>query len=149
MLVLKNSPTQALWWLTILAGCYPLLEGFIDRFCHGFASFDGLEGSNYDSILVIVNRLTKMVHYKPMKITIDASGFAEVIINMVVRHHGLPDLIVTNKRLLFISKSWSLLSSFLGIKWRLFIAFHPQTNGQTERQNSTMEAYLWAFVNFN
>ena len=44
MLSLKSSPTQALWWLTILANFYPPLEGFIDGFCHGFASFDGLEG---------------------------------------------------------------------------------------------------------
>ena len=59
---------------------------------------------SYDSILVIVNRLTKIVHYKPVKITIDAPGQAEVIINVVVRHHGLLDSIVTNRGSLFISK---------------------------------------------
>ena len=41
---LETSPTQAIRWLTIFAGFYPLLEGLIDRFCHGFANFDGLEG---------------------------------------------------------------------------------------------------------
>ena len=55
---------------------------------------------SYDSILVIVDRLTKMVHYKPVKVTIDTLGLAEVIINVVVRHHGLPDLIVTDQGLL-------------------------------------------------
>ena len=54
------------------------------------------KGDSYDSILVIVDRLTKMVHYEPVKITIDAPGLAEVIIDVVVRHHGLPDSIVTN-----------------------------------------------------
>ena len=54
------------------------------------------KGDSYNSILVIVNRLTKMVHYEPFKITLDASGLAKVIINMVVRHHGLLDSIVTN-----------------------------------------------------
>ena len=44
MLGLKSSPTQALWWLIILASSYPPLKRFINRFCHGFASFDGLEG---------------------------------------------------------------------------------------------------------
>ena len=106
------------------------------------------KGDNYDSILVIVNRLTKMVYYKPVKVTIDAPGLAKVIINVVMRHHSLPDSIVTNRRFFFTSKFWSLLCYFLGIKRKLSIAFYLQTDGQTERQNSTMEAYLQAFVNF-
>ena len=103
---------------------------------------------SYNSILVIVNRLTKMVHYKPVKVTINALGLAEVIIDVVVRHHGLPDLIVTDQGSLFTSKLWSSLCYYLGIKRRLSTAFHPQTDGQTKRQNNTMEAYLRAFVNF-
>ena len=106
------------------------------------------KGKNYDSILVIVDRLTKMVYYKPVKITINAPGLAEVIIDIVVRHHGLPDSIITDRGSLFTSKFWSSLCYFLGIKRRLSTAFHPQTNGQTKRQNSTMEAYLRAFVNW-
>ena len=105
------------------------------------------KGDSYDSILVIVDRLTKMVHYKSVKVTINAPGLAEVIINVVVQHHGLPDSIVTNQGSLFTSKFWSSLCYFLGIKRKLSTAFHPQTDGQTERQNSTMEAYLRAFVN--
>ena len=62
------------------------------------------KGDSYDSILVIVNRLTKMVHYEPVKVTIDAPGLAEVILDVVVRHHGLPDSIVTNRSSLFTSK---------------------------------------------
>ena len=54
------------------------------------------KGDSYDSILVIVDWFTKMVHYKPVKITLDAPRFAEVIIDMVVRHHGLLDSIVTD-----------------------------------------------------
>ena len=103
---------------------------------------------SYDSILVIVYWLTKMVHYKPVKISFDAPGLGEVIIDMVVRHHRLPDSIVTNKSSLFTLKFWSLLCYFLGIKRRLSIAFYSQTDGQTERQNSTMKAYLQAFMNF-
>ena len=97
---------------------------------------------NYDSILVIVNQLTKMVLYKLVKVTIDTSGLAEVIIDVIVRHHGLPDSIVTEQGLLFTSKFLSLLCYFLGTKQRLFTAFYLQTDGQTARQNSTMEAYL-------
>ena len=52
---------------------------------------------SYDSILVIVDRLIKMVHYEPVKITINALGLAEVTIDVIVRHHGLPHSIVTGK----------------------------------------------------
>ena len=84
---------------------------------------------SYDSILVIVDRLTKMVHYKLIKVTINAPGLAEVIIDVVVRHHGLADSIITDWGSLFTSKFWSLLCYFLGIKQRLSTAFHPQTDG--------------------
>ena len=106
------------------------------------------KGKSYDSILVIVDRLTKMVYYEPVKVTIDAPGLARVIIDVVVCHHGLPDSIVTNRGLFFTSKFWSSLCYFLDIKRRLSTAFYPQTDGQTKRQNSIMEAYLRAFVNF-
>ena len=52
------------------------------------------KGKTYDSILVIVDRLIKIVHYEPVKLTIDAPGLAEVIINVVVRHHSLPNSII-------------------------------------------------------
>ena len=99
-------------------------------------------------ILVIVDRLTKMVYYKPVKITIDASDFVEVIIDIVIRHHGLPDSIITDWGSLFTSKFWSLLYYFLRIKKKFSTAFYPQTNGQIERHNSTMEIYLRIFVNW-
>ena len=106
------------------------------------------KGESYDSILVIVDWLTKMVHYEPVKIIIDALGLAEVIFNVVVWHHSLPNIIVSNGGSLFTSKFWSSLCYFFGIKRKLSTAFHPQTDGQRKRQNSTMKAYLQAFVNF-
>ena len=51
---------------------------------------------NYDSILVIVDWLIKMIYYNPVKITIDAFGLAKVIIDVVMYHHGLLDLIITD-----------------------------------------------------
>ena len=106
------------------------------------------KGDNYDSILVIFDRLSKMVHHEPVKITINATGLAQVIIDVVVRHHGLRNSIVTPRGFLFTLKFWSLLCYFFGIKRNLSAAFHPQTDGQTEQQNIIMEAYLRAFVNF-
>ena len=89
-----------------------------------------------------------MVHYKPVQTTIDTPGVAEVIIDVIVQHHGLFDSIVSDPGSVFTSKFWSSFCYFSGIKQKLSTAFHPQTNGQTERQNSRMEAYLRAFVNF-
>ena len=82
------------------------------------------KGNNYDSILVIVNRLTKMVYYEPVKVTIDTLGLAEVTLDVVVWHYGLPDLIVTDRGLLFTSKFWSSLYYFLRVKRRLSTAFY-------------------------
>ena len=110
--------------------------------------FADWKGNSYDSILVIVNRLTKMMHNELVKVTIDIPGLAEVILDMVVRHHGLPDSIVTDRGSFFTSKFWLSLYYFLGIKQRLSTAVYPQTDSQTERQNSIMEAYLQTFVNF-
>ena len=111
-------------------------------FVTGLPASTDWKGDNYDSILVIVNRLTKMVHFEPVKVTINAPALAEVIIDVVVRHPGLPNLIFTDRGSLFNSKFLSLLCYFLGIKRRLSTAFYSQMDGQTEMQNSTMEAYL-------
>lgn len=116
-------------------------------FVTGLPILTDCKGEGYNLILVIVDQLTKMMHYDPVKITIDAPGLAKVILDMVVWHHGLPNSIVTNKGLLFTSILWSLLCYFLSIKRRLSTAFYPQTNGQTERLNDTMKAYFRAFVN--
>ena len=89
-----------------------------------------------------------MVYYKPVKITINAPGLAEVIIDVVIRYYGLSDSIVIDQELLFTSNFWSLLCYFLDIKQRLSIAFYLQTDGQTKRQNNTIKAYFQAFVNF-
>ena len=117
-------------------------------FVTGLPILTDWKGNSYDSILVIVDWLTKIVYYKLVKVTINALGLAKVIIDVVMRHHGLPDLIVTDRRSFFTSKFWSLLCYFLDIKRRLSIAFYLQTDGQIERQNSIIEAYLRAFVNF-
>ena len=60
--------------------------------------------NSYNLILVIVDRLTKMVHYEPVKVTIDAPGLAEVIIDVVVWHHGLSASIISDQGAIFMSK---------------------------------------------
>lgn len=103
-------------------------------------------GVKYDSILVIVDRLTKMVHCEAVQKTLTAEGLAEVILNSIIRHHGIPNSIVSDRGSLFTSQSWFVALLFVCLKCRLSTAFHPQIDGQTERQNSTMEAYLRSYV---
>ena len=105
------------------------------------------KSDNYDSILVIVNWLTTMVHYKLVKVSINTPKLVKVIIDMVVRHHNSLDFFISEYRAIFTSKFWFSLCYFLDINRQLSTTFYPQTNRQTKQQNSTIEAYLWAFVN--
>ena len=82
--------------------------------------------NNYDSILVIIDWLIKIVHYKLVIVIINIMGLIKIIIDVVVRHYNLMDLIITNKRVLFTLKSWSLLYYFLGIKQKLLTIFYLQ-----------------------
>lgn len=77
----------------------------------------------------------------------NVARLAEVIIDVVFWHHNFPDFIVIDRCLLFTPKFWSSLCCFLEIKQKLSTIFHSQTYIQTKSQNSTMEAYLWAFIN--
>lgn len=91
--------------------------------------------------------MIKMIYYKLIKTIIDAVGLVEVIIDMLIKYHGLPELIISDQSSLFTSKFWSLLYYFFDIKQNLFTIFYLQINGQIKRQNSTIEAYLGVFVN--
>ena len=141
----RHKPYGDLQSLPVPTHCW---KDLLIDFVTGLPISTDWKGDSYDSILVIGDWLTKMDYYKPVKVTINALGLAKIIINIIVRHHGLQDSIVTNRGSLFTSKFWSLLCYFLSIKRRLSTAFYPQTDGQTERQNSTMKTYLRAFVNF-
>jgi transposase InsO family protein len=102
----------------------------------------------YDCILVIVDRYTKMSRYIPTRKTIDAEGLADVFFAKIFRHYGAPRSIVSDRGPIFTAKYWSTFCYLLTIRRRLSTAFHPQTDGQTERQNQTLEQYLRAYTNY-
>lgn len=102
--------------------------------------------NSYDAILVIIDYLIKKIYYKLVKITINATGIAKVIINMVIRNYGFPNLIISDKSLLFTFKYYFSLYYFFGIKQRLFTTFFLQMDSQTKRQNSMIDVYLCTFV---
>ena len=104
--------------------------------------------SGYTGILVIVDRLTKMAIYLPCRKDIDSPELARMFFEHVICKRGVPDNIVTDRGKEFTSRFWNRVCSHLSINHRLSTAFHPQTDGQTERQNQTMEQYLRAFSNY-
>ena len=100
----------------------------------------------YDSIIVIVDRLTKMVHFAPCKSDINSVGYAHVLLNEVVRHHGQPREIISDRGPQFTSALWRDLCNLTGCKAKLSSAYHPQTDGQSERVNRFLEEMLRAYV---
>ena len=104
-------------------------------------------GVVYDSILVVVDRYTKMVRYVPVTKKTDAAELAEVFFDEVVLRFGMPDGIVSDRGSVFTSAFWSAVCYHARIRRRLSTAFHPQTDGQTERQNQVLEHYLRCFAN--
>jgi hypothetical protein len=103
---------------------------------------------NYDSIMVIVCRLTKMAHFLPFKEEGFTSEHLAILFNFIFRLHGIPQDIVSDRGPVFTSKFWRAFCSGLGIKLNFSTAYHPQSDGQTERVNQVLEQYLRMFVNY-
>ncbi len=106
------------------------------------------ESNGHDAILVVVDRLTKMAHYIPCKETTDTRQFAQMFITHIFRLHGLPLDITSDRGSLFTADFWKELTRELSIDRRLSTAYHPETDGQTERVNAIMEQYLRAYCNY-
>lgn len=100
-----------------------------------------------DAILVIVDRYTKYSLVFPVSSTINSAQLAHLFHNEVELKFGAPSGIVSDRGPVFTSQFWADLCYLSRIKRRLSTAFHPQTDGQTERMNQTLEQYLRCFVN--
>ncbi|KAK8934655.1 hypothetical protein KSP39_PZI014259 [Platanthera zijinensis] len=96
----------------------------------------------HDSIWVIVDRLTKVAHFIPNKRDDSVETLAKLYVEQIVRLHGVPRSIVSDRDGRFTSKDWRLVHQMLGTKLAFSTAFHPQTDDQTERTNRTMEDML-------
>ena len=104
--------------------------------------------NNFDMILVIVDRLTKMAIFIPTKSTINANDLCKLFRDHVIRLHGFPDSIVSDRGTLFTSEFWLSFTSSLGIELLLSTAYHQQTNGQSERVIQWLKEYLRMFINY-
>ena len=102
----------------------------------------------YDTILVVIDRLTKMSHFKPCNKNLDALQFATLFLKGIIRLHGIPRDVITDRGSLLTSDLWKEITEKLGIERRLSTAFHSQTDGQTERTNGILEQYLLVYVSY-
>jgi Chromo (CHRromatin Organisation MOdifier) domain/Integrase zinc binding domain len=100
----------------------------------------------FDAITVIVDRFTKWAHFIPSKMTDNAEDVAYIFIREVIRHHGIPSDIVSDRDTRFTSRFWTALTKMLGIQRCLSSSYHPETDGQTERTNRTLEELLRNYI---
>lgn len=103
-----------------------------------------LTRSGKDKIWVIVDRLTKTVRFIAMKETWTMDQLARAYIHQVVKYHGVPRDIVSDRDSRFLSQFWKSLQAALGTRLKMSTAFHPATDGQTERTIQTLEDMLRA-----
>src|ERR1700709_2193988 len=101
-----------------------------------------------DSIFVVVDRFSKQAHFIPTVKEVDSKGIAELFLQNVWKLHGTPKQVISDRGTQFVSKFMGQLSKRLDIKWSASTAYHPQTDGQTERVNQEVEQYLRVFSSY-
>jgi hypothetical protein len=100
----------------------------------------------HDSIWVIVDRLTKSAHFLPVSTKYIATDYAQLYFDKIVTSHGVPLTIISDRGSVFMSHFWQQLQKCLGTRLLHSSAYHPQTDGQTERVNQVLEDMLRACV---
>jgi len=101
----------------------------------------------YDAILVVCDCFSKMVHFIATMEKMSAEGLAKLFWDHVWKLHGLPESIISDRGVQFAAGIMKELNNLLGIQIKLLIAYHPQTDRQTERINQELEQYLRVFIN--
>jgi transposase InsO family protein len=112
-------------------------------------SIDPRTNKPCDAILVVVDKFTKYALYIATTKKLDASAFATLFFHHIYRPFGLPQSITSDRASLFSSHFWDAMTTLLAIKRRMSTAYHPQTDGQTERQNQILEHYLRTFCAYD
>jgi len=103
--------------------------------------------NGFDCIVTVVDKLSKMAHFIPTTITVDAPGLAKLMMNNVFKLHGFPVAFISDRDPRFTSAYWQAFIDALGIAPHMSTSFHPETDGQTERMNRTIEEMLRSYIN--
>jgi transposase InsO family protein len=107
------------------------------NFIEGLPMFD-----NANAIFVVVDRLTKYAHFFPLKHPYTDASVAKVYMDNIVKLHGIPLQIISDRDKVFTSSILHELIKAVGTKLHYNTAYHPQTDGQSERVNQCLEQYL-------
>ena len=105
-----------------------------------------LTSQRHNAILVAVDKLTKSAHFIPVRDTYEVADVDRVFINEIIRFHGVPKKIISDRDSRFTSRFWVCMQSTLGTQLNLSTAYHPETDGQTERVNQVLEDMLRMYV---
>lgn len=100
-----------------------------------------------DAIVTFTDRLSKRALFASTTTTVDAPGVARIFYDTVFRHHGIPTTIISDRDPRFISNFWKSLFNLTGTRLGMSTSYHPQTDGQSERTNRTLEDMLRAYTN--
>jgi IS30 family transposase len=95
--------------------------------------------ADYDSIWAVVDRLTKLAHFIPVKTSYSSAVLAELYMSQIICLHGVPKKIVLDRGMQFTSHFWEQLHEALGTHLNFSSAYHPQIDGQTQRTNQVLE----------
>jgi hypothetical protein len=124
----------------------PILEGKWENISMDFIVGLPKTSKSYDSIWVIMDRLTKVAHFLPVKDLYPTKTYVELYIARIMSLHGVPKTMVSNREPQFISRFWEELNKSLGTKLIHSLAYLPRTSGQTERVNKILEDMLRSCV---
>jgi hypothetical protein len=105
-----------------------------------------LMARRHNSIFVVVDTLTKSAHFIPVRTTYQTPDIVRIFISEIVRLHGVPKNIISDRGSVFTGRFWMSFQEALGTQLNFSTAYHPETDGQTERMNQTLEDMLRMYV---
>src|SRR5260221_4425619 len=104
------------------------------------------DSKGYNARIRVVDPLSNWIHAIPTVTSLDSTGVTQLFLEHVWHHHRLPEEVISDQGPTFVSNFSCDLATLLGVKLTLSTSYHPQTDGQTERVNQEIEAYLQVFI---